>query len=131
VTSITISAVSAEANNHPVILTIRLDGGASPTRPYDRVLVGQNGRVPFLTGTERLIVDCAARRAWVVDGSGTWLRDATAYVRAEDVDADEEGGTKLAVDWCPMSPGAHTLYANNASVATFSIEYEIGEGFLG
>jgi hypothetical protein len=128
-----LSALSAQALNYPANMTIRLDGGAGAVAPYWFLRIGQeedDERALHMTATSRNIrVDCAERKAEIVDNSGDVISDVTAYVFAGYLRAD---GTVVAADeWLPMSPGAHTLYFRNEAITIYDVDVELAEGYLG
>lgn len=127
VSDLAIGAVSAEADNYPIILLARLDGGESAAPPYAWLRIGLDGRIPFLTSAEVVQVETGPLRAWVENGAGTWLRDITACCRIEDVEADEDGG-RMAANALTMTAGSHTFYLQNRAVGNVSAVVAVPEG---
>lgn len=84
--------------------------GATPATPYDRLDLGGTDRRVFIAATtERLKVDCAKRRATIVDSPGNFIRDAQFAVSASEVTTDRDGNvyTRPSARWLPIpvNPG--------------------------
>jgi hypothetical protein len=129
VTDLSIGTISAQALNYPANMILGIDSGTTGTDyPYYRLRIGQEDRVLFLDVDDVLVLDCPNKKAVVEFGSGS-ERDVTAYVVSEYVRSATD--ITLTDEWLPLTPGSHSLKILNSGMATFDLDVDLSEGYLG
>ena len=108
------------ANCYDVYLIIR-NGGASPSKPYDRLVIGGPGRRLFiLTPNEYVTIDCDTKLVTIKDNFGNFSRHIPYAVEAEKVVSDPVTAADRAVinaSWLPIHPDGAAVYFSDPSGA--------------
>jgi hypothetical protein len=79
--------------------------GASPTRPYNVLTIGGPDRRIFLaSSSERIVIDCAKRLAYLTDAAGVFQRYIGYVVKSDVVIDDAQSSAITLVDgrWLPI-----------------------------
>ena len=103
---------------YDLALQLRSGGGASATRPYSRVTVGEVGRKVLLPSAYAVWVDTDRRRVELRTAAGAFVRSLPWAVRPLAVVDGPDGVTRTLVsaDWLPVTPGTVLLPNGNFTV---------------
>ena len=104
---------------YDLALRLRVGGGSSGTRPFNRIAIGEVGRKVLLPSTNAVWVDTDRRTVELRDGSGVYLRSLPWAVRPEAVVDGPDAVTRtiIAADWLPIPAGDQAVYHTDPSVA--------------
>jgi hypothetical protein len=82
------------------------NGGASATKPYDRIRIGGTDHRVFIAATdERIVVDCEKHTVTLTTDAGVYVRKIPYCVQAQEVIADPVTGierTLVNARWLPI-----------------------------
>jgi hypothetical protein len=100
-----VAATPAVVAVYDVDLIVR-NGGASATKPYDRIRIGGTDHRVFIAATdERIVVDCEKHTVTLTTDAGVYVRKIPYCLQAQEVVADPVTGaerTLVNARWVPI-----------------------------
>jgi hypothetical protein len=100
-----VAATPATVAVYDVDLIVR-NGGASATKPYDRIRIGGTDHRVFIAATdERIVVDCEKHTVTLTTDAGVYVRKIPYCLQAQEIVTDPVTGTDRTLTnarWVPI-----------------------------
>jgi hypothetical protein len=101
-----VAATPATVAVYDIDLIVR-NGGASATKPYDRIRIGGTDHRVFIAATdERVVVDCEKHTVTLTTDAGVYVRTIPYCLQAQEIVTDPVTGadrTLVNARWVPIS----------------------------